>query len=108
MGVVSGGIHPCQGVVLSPSPGYAAGTVTVLRGTVTWRDLGNGSRQAVFPTAVAATATVGRNQTYRFVLPPGDYVLQAHFPPPANVMPFAPATVRAGTSQQFDIPNMCM
>jgi hypothetical protein len=62
----------------------------------------------VFPTNVEARQTVGTNASYQFALGPGDYVLRAYFPPPANVSPFVSVTVRSGVTNYVDIPNMCM
>jgi hypothetical protein len=107
-GLVVGGIVPCT--ALGPPPGvqYAAGTVTVLEGVVTWRNTGPGTSVAVFPTNVKAQQTVTTNASYQFALAPGDYVLRAHFPPPANVSPFVSVTVRSGVTNNVDIPNMCI
>jgi hypothetical protein len=106
-GLVVGGIIPCA--ALGPPAGvwYAAGTVTVLEGVVTWRTVGPGSSAAVFPRTIAAQRTVTTNASYQFALAPGDYVFQAHFPPPANVSPFVSVTVRSGVTNHVDIPNMC-
>jgi len=62
----------------------------------------------VFPKVVAAQETVATNASYQFALGPGDYVLQAHFPPLANVTPFISVTVTAGITEHADIPNMCI
>jgi hypothetical protein len=105
--VITGGIIPCQGIVMPGGPRYAAGTVTVFDGRLTWRSIGSGSSVAVFPTSVVARQVVGLNQTYVFALIPGDYVLQATFAPPANVHPFTSAAVTAGTATEVDIPNQC-
>jgi hypothetical protein len=107
-GLVVGGIIPCA--ALGPPPGvqYAAGTVTVLEGEMTWRSIGAGSSVAMFPTTVRAQEQVSTNSSYQFALAPGEYVLQAHFPPPANVTPFVSITVESGTTKHVDIPNMCM
>jgi len=107
-GSVDGGIVPCA--ALGPPSGvqYAAGTVVVLEGRVTWRSTGPGSSVAVFPKVIAARETIATNASYQFGLPPGEYVLQAHFPAPANVTPFIAITVRAGVTQHVDIPNMCI
>ena len=107
-GLVVGGIIPCA--ALGPPAGVqcAAGTVTVLEGVVTWRTIGPGTSSAVFPHTVEAQQTVTTNASYQFALAPGDYVFQAHFPPPANVSPFVSVTVRSGVTKHADIPNMCM
>jgi hypothetical protein len=113
-GAVVGGIAPCHG--LPPTPGgptYVAGTVTVFRGQVTWKPAGPGSSVAVLPTAQVAEQTVGTNATYRFVLDPGSYVLQAHyagarFASADAVVPFIAVTVRSGVVAPVSIPNECM
>ena len=107
-GVVSGGIAPCQGIILPDSPRYAAGTVTVLSGRVTWRRLDQASSVAVLPRTVVAHVTLATNGTYQFVLDPGWYVLQAHYLPPAGVAPYVTVRVRSGTTSNIDIPNECM
>ena len=106
--VVTGGIAPCEGIPVPGGPKWAAGTVTVLRGHVTWRSIAPGEWQAVFPTDVAATSTVGVDQTYRFVLPAGYYVLRASYPPPGNAQPYTEISVRGGSAVSAGIPNMCM
>ncbi len=108
--VVTGGIARCQGIILANSPERVAGTVTVLRGVVTWRPSGPGSSVAVFPTAVAGHADVGANQGYRFVLPPGHYVLIATYAgaTPTNVHPFTQVSVKAGSTVEAGIPNRCI
>ena len=106
-GVVTGGIEPCQGAIVSGGPRYAEGTVTVLRGVVTWKP--DGARQlAVFPATTVATVQVGRDASYRFALTPGDYVLRAFFPAPVNVQPWVSVAVKPGATVQADIPNMCL
>lgn len=104
-GLVTGGIKPCQAIVNPNAPRYAAGTVTVLKGRITYPA---GSGPLVFPTSIVATQTVGVNETYLLALDPGDYVLRARFPAPANAMPFAQVTVKAGIATPVDIPNMCI
>jgi hypothetical protein len=107
-GLVVGGIIPCA--ALGPPAGvqYASGTVTALRGVVTWRTTGPGTSVAVFPKTVDARQTVTTNASYQFALAPGDYVFRAHFPPPATVSPFVSVTVRSGITTHVDIPNMCI
>jgi hypothetical protein len=107
-GVVIGGIIPCQAIIMRGGPQYAPGTVTVLKGKVSWRSTGPGTSVVVFPTTVVAQASVTTNGTYLFTLDPGDYVLQAHFAPPANVTPFTEITVNHGVGVHVDIPNMCI
>jgi hypothetical protein len=105
-GLVVGGIIPCQGIIFAGGPHYAAGTVTVLAGSVGWENAGP-SYGFVFPTAVAAQQTVTTNSSYQFVLAPGHYVLRAKYPPPGNGEPFIEVTVKAGATVHTDIPNIC-
>jgi hypothetical protein len=109
-GVVTGGIMPCSGLAPSMDPNlphYAAGTVTVLKGKVTWQTTGPGVKQAVFPTTVVASERVSTNQRYSFTLAPGDYVLRARFLSPGNVVPWTSLTVQGGRTVRRDVPNMC-
>ena len=113
-GTVVGGISPCYGIPPTPGgPIYVAGTVTVLRGQVAWKPAGPGSSVAVLPTAQVAEQSVATNATYRFVLDPGSYVLQAHyagarFASPDAIVPFIAVTVRSGVVTPASIPNECM
>jgi hypothetical protein len=106
--VVTGGIIPCAGVAIQGGPRYSAGLVDVLRGEVAWKPMADGNSQAVFPEAVVAEQRVTTNGSYRFLLPAGRYVLQAHFAPPANIVPFREIAVETATTMRADIPNMCM
>lgn len=112
-GAVVGGIAPAMGF---PPPRVAptdvAGTVTVLRGQVSWKPDGPGSFLAVLPTARVAEQSVATNATYRFVLDPGSYVLQAHFAGARfasldAVVPYIEVTVSAGKVTAQSIPNEC-
>jgi hypothetical protein len=107
-GVVSGGIIPCQGIVISNGPQYAAGTVTVLKGQVTWKSTVEGNYVGVFPTGVVDQLSVAPNATYRFALEPGRYVLEARFPSPSNAAPYIDITVQPGDDVWVDIPNECI
>ena len=106
-GAIVGGIAPCQGVVVSGGPQFAAGTVTVLRGRVRWQDEGGGLSQAVFPAAVAGVETIATNELFHFDLEPGAYVVRARYPT-GNAMPFISVTVTSGVTTRDDIPNECM
>jgi hypothetical protein len=103
-GTVTGGIEPCSG--LGGGPRYAAGTVTVLQGTVGWRTV-DGSTVDVFPTTDVTQQTVGTNSTYSFSLQPGQYVLQARFSTPSDIVPWVQVTVRSGETVHADIVNSC-
>lgn len=107
-GLVTGGIVPCAALAAPNGEQYAAGTVTVLKGQVSWRTTSPGTSVVVSPKIVAAQATIATNASYQFGLAPGKYVLQAHFPAPATAVPFISITVTAGASEHVDIPNMCI
>ena len=98
---------PCEGIPIENRPRYAAGTVDVLQGNVSWKDVGHGDKLLIFPPTLVAQETVAANGTYRFELPAGSYVLRAGFPPPANVQPWASVEVKSRASVRRDIPNMC-
>lgn len=106
-GVVTGGIEPCAAIGYPGEPHYAAGTVTVLTGQRRERSIGPGSWVEVLPTTVVAHEQVGVNAIFSFVLKPGDYVVEAHFPPPATVVPWIKVTVYAGQTLHADITNEC-
>lgn len=106
MAVVTGGIIPCSGLppsVASNLPHYSAGGVTVLKGDLVVR----GSDGGYLPSSEVAHQPVGTNETYRFTLRPGGYVLVADFPPPANVHPHMAISLHAGELLRTDIPNEC-
>lgn len=106
---VTGGIDPCQGIPIPGGPRYAAGTVTVLKGRLSWASTrSEPALVPVFPTSMAAQATVAIDATYSFALEPGDYVLEAHYSPPSDVVPFTEITVHANDDLAVDIPNMCI
>lgn len=77
-GEVLGGISRCDALG-TPGPQYVAGTVTVLRGQVTWRTIRPGTSQAVFPSERVASQTVGTEGLYQFQLDPGTYVLRGQY-----------------------------
>ena len=106
--LVVGGVDPCNGIAIAPQgPQYAAATVTVLQGRVAWKPAGPGASTMVLPKMVSARQSVSTNELYRFSLAPGDYVLEAQFPPPANVTPVTTVTIKPGATAIVDIPNEC-
>lgn len=108
-GVVTGGIIPCAAIPNPNDPHYAAGTVTVLKGRVAWKSTAQGDYlQDVLPTSVVAQESIATNATYRFALEPGQYVLQARFPPRADYGPYIEITVQPGDDLWVDIPNRCI
>ncbi len=108
-GVVTGGIIPCAAIPNPSGPHYASGTVTVLKGRVALKSTAQGDYiQDVLPTNVVTQESIATNATYRFALEPGQYVLEARFPPPANYDPYIEITVQPGADLWVDIPDQCI
>lgn len=108
--VVTGGIRPCIGRSVRTVPGpprYVAGTVLVLEGHITRKNLGHGYRTMIFPRSVVARETVKGNTMYRFTLAPGRYVLTARLAR-SNARPFVQIIVKQQAAIRVDIPNMCI
>ena len=103
-GLVTGGVLPCAGIIGPDEPRFAGATVTVLAGSIDWAKPG----QPVFPTGIVARERVPDSGTFQFVLDPGQYVLTAEFPPPANVVPFSTFTIEPGDDLRVDISNQCI
>jgi len=113
-GRVTGHLAACFG--LAPRSGgrliITPGTVVVLRGRITYRPDGPGSWTIVFPKGPAvATQHISNNydQTFRFALPPGKYVIAGHYDnAPARVYgPARQVTVAAGSTIRIDLPDVC-
>jgi hypothetical protein len=85
-----------------------AGTVTVLRGQIRVKSTGPDKGGTTIPTQVVGHDTVARNAKFRFVLPPGHYVLRAHFPSPSTYAPITGFSVKDATPLHVDIPNECI
>lgn len=109
-GVVVGGLEPCSGLPMSNGPlRYAAGTVTVLQGHVTWGATGTTQEVATFPRTAVAREEVGPNGIYLFLLGAGDYVLEGQYKgASASVTPWVEASVSPGSIAHVDVPNMCI
>jgi hypothetical protein len=79
LGVVVGQISPCYGMDLrglpTQPPAHPAGTVVVLRGTVTWVPTGAGGVTLHLPTETVTSESIPGGGQYRFILPPGPYVI---------------------------------
>lgn len=105
-GEVVGVIHRCEALVV-PGPQYAAGTVSVLKGTVRWRTIGPGTSEAVFPTDRITSQTTGSDGIYQFQPDPGAYVLAARYAS-GNAAPWATVVVKVGVTTRVDIPNLCL
>jgi hypothetical protein len=106
--VIIGGVQPCQGIISHSGPRYAEATVSLLRGKTSLQPAGQGMTRTVMPATLVARVAVATDQQYHFVVGPGDYVIEATFPPPANVVPWASVSVHSGETARKDVPNMCM
>ena len=103
-GAVVGGIDFCAGVLPKVYPQFVAGTVKVYRGSLTTEPTSPpGSFRYVLPGVVVAQTKVRVNQEFRFILPPGEYVLEV----PAPWIPVEVA-VRPGATSVKDIPGVCL
>jgi hypothetical protein len=100
-GVVAGGIISCAGLYDPNAPRHAGGTVSALKGQVTWKPNAQGNLTDAFPTNRVAQQTVATDGTYWFLLEPGQYVLRAG-------VAYASVTVQPGDDLSADIPNMCI
>jgi hypothetical protein len=103
-GLLTGGIRPCQAILVPGRPHYVAGTVFVSKGTAPVPTGNTGGPSS----AVIATQKVTDNQSFLLAIEPGDYIIQAELSPPANVRPYVAVTIKAGIATQADIPNTCM
>lgn len=103
-GVVLGGIGLCAGVVPKVHPRFVAGTVKVyLGGLETEPAPPSGSFRYVLPGHPVAHEHVRVNQEFRFLLPPGTYVLAVGAPWfPVQV------SVHPGQSSWKVIPGGCL
>jgi hypothetical protein len=100
-GVVTGGIIRCSGLYDPNVPRYDGGTVSVLKGEVTWKPNDQGNLDIVFPPRLVAQETVEPDGTYWFLLEPGQYVLQGG-------LSYVSVTVQPGDDLSVDIPNLCI
>jgi hypothetical protein len=100
-GVVTGGVVRCSGLYDPNAPHYQGGTVTVLKGQITWKSNEQGNLTDVFPTRRAAQQSVETDGTYWFLLAPGQYVLSAG-------VGHVSVTVQPGDDLGVDVPNMCI
>jgi len=106
-GVVFGGIDACSRLPLVKNPGVVAGTVTVLRGTMSHVPESGGVTKDVLPTDRAASQSVAKHHRYRFTLAPGLYVVTAHYASGDNVDPWTPMIIRGRKVTKQNIPNEC-
>lgn len=71
-----------------------------------------GSWTVQFPKGpIVASQHISNNydQTFRFALPPGHYVIAGHYDEnPAGIYgPFGEVTVTAGATSRVELPNLC-
>jgi hypothetical protein len=115
-GVVVGQINYCGGMDYRPNPpppAHPAGTVAVLRGSITWIPIaGGGQSLGPFPTETVATQSIPTGGAYRFILPPGSYVIvilpylsvSVVGEATISVAPYASVSVVAGLTTHQDVP----
>ncbi len=104
-GVVVGQITPFYGdtrMLPTQPPAHPAGTVVVLRGSSLWVSTGTGGFSLHLPSETVAMASVPAGGQYRFVLPPGPYVIETTEP----TWDYWDVTVVAGkTVNTKDVPH---
>jgi hypothetical protein len=108
-GIVTGHLAACFGIPTTPPP-VTPGTVVALRGVVTDKEVGPGSWIVVFPKGPAvASQHISNNydQTFRFALPPGHYVIAGRYDAGHSYGPFNEVTVAPGATIRVELPNMC-
>jgi hypothetical protein len=96
-------------------PRITPGTVTAVRGTVSWKPIGPGTWREILPNGpVVARAHISDNyhQVFRFALPPGTYVLIGRYdgvsyPPAVTATTITQVSVIAGKTLHADLPDDC-
>jgi hypothetical protein len=83
-----------------------AGTVVVLRGSVTEHTIAEGIK-VVLPHTEVASQRVGDNAVYRFALSPGRYVLHVVRSRLASELPFVSVTIIARQTVHANMPDLC-
>ncbi len=106
-GQVVGGIAACVGAPELHRPGFVAGTVLVLRGTVSETPTQANGNVAVLPTDQVASHYVSKLREYRFDLKPGRYVLVAHYAK-SNMVSWVPTVIRQAKVTKQSIPSPCI
>jgi hypothetical protein len=110
-GIVTGRLAACFAIPVTPPP-VTPGTVVALRGRVTLKPHGPGTWRFVFPKGPAvASEHISNNydQTFRFALPPGKYVIAGHYDnaPPGVYGPFSQVIVTARATVRVNLPDVC-
>jgi hypothetical protein len=109
-GIVTGHLAACFGVAPMNGRHITAGTVVALRGRITWKPIGPGTWMIVYPKGPAvASQHIADNydQTFRFALPPGQYVVVGRYDHGSGYGTFREVTVTAGANLRADLPNLC-
>jgi hypothetical protein len=112
-GVVTGHLSVCMGIYVPHR--LTPGTVTVLRGKITWQKAGQDGPYSTWREILPATPAVAveritdnYRQTFSFVLPPGHYVLVGGYDA-GGLRPATDAevTVVEGRTAHVNLPNRC-
>jgi hypothetical protein len=109
-GIVTGHLAACFGIRPASGRRIAPGTVVALRGHITWKPIAPGTWMIVYPKGPAvASQHISDNydQTFRFALPPGHYVLAGQYDHGSGYGTFREVTVTAGANLRVDLPNLC-
>ena len=109
-GIVTGHLAACFGIPPTHGRRITPGTVVALRGHITWKPTAPGTWMIVYPKGPAvASGHISDNydQTFRFALPPGHYVLAGQYDHGSGYDTFREVTVTAGASLRVDLPNVC-
>jgi hypothetical protein len=114
-GVVVGQITPCtvDSRPNPPPPPHPAGTMVVLRGSATWVPVTAGGLTLALPTEAITSESIPAGGEYRFILPPGSYVILVPdgtygFAPGGPMTPggpYANVSVVAGQTTSQDVPE---
>jgi hypothetical protein len=107
-GVVTGHLDACNALGIADPPPVTPGTVTVLRGKETWKPIGDSTFKRILPTTVVAREYISNNysQLFRFVLPPGQYILAGSYNHGNFTAPW-PISITAGKVLHQDVPDIC-
>jgi hypothetical protein len=109
-GIVTGHLAACFGIASADGRRITPGTVVALRGRITWKPTTPGTWMLVYPKGPAvASQHISDNydQTFRFALSPGHYVLVGQYDHGSGYGTFREVTVTAGANLRVDLPNLC-
>ena len=109
-GIVTGHLAACFGIPPTNGGRSTPGMVVALRGRLTWKPTAPGTWMIVYPKGPAvASQHISDNydQTFRFALPPGHYVLAGQYDQGSGYDTFREVTVTAGAHLRVDLPSLC-